>query len=68
MHQQMWVIDENNWHVGENNTIIIGEIFKPELQNRIIDKIKSILGSSLEVSRDGRAKKYTNKSSRDNNR
>ena len=38
----MWITNENNWHIGENNR---GNF--QELQNRIIGKIKSILGSSL---------------------
>ena len=49
MHQQIWVADENNRRIIGTLGRIIGEIFKPELQNRIIGKIKSILGSGLIV-------------------
>ena len=37
--------NENNWHAGENNR---GNF--QEMQNRIIGKIKSTLGSDLPVS------------------
>ena len=46
----MWVTDENNRRIIGMLGRIIGKIFQ-ELQNKIIGKIKSILGSGLTWSR-----------------